>query len=55
MPELRIARLGARRAPVAASPVLEAYTIPDAHAIVGAAHGLLMRAASGQSTNGQSL
>jgi len=55
VPELRVARLGARRAPVAASPVLEAYTIPDAHAIVGAAHGLLMRAASGQSTNGQSL
>jgi acetoin:2,6-dichlorophenolindophenol oxidoreductase subunit beta len=49
IPELRVARLGARRAPVASSPVLEAYTIPDAQAIVRAAHGLLTRVASGQS------
>jgi pyruvate/2-oxoglutarate/acetoin dehydrogenase E1 component len=49
VPELRVARLGARRAPVAASPVLEAYTIPDAQAIVRAGHGLLTREAHGQS------
>ena len=49
IPELRVARLGARRAPVASSPVLEAYTIPDAQAMARAAHGLLMRAANGQS------
>jgi pyruvate dehydrogenase E1 component beta subunit len=41
IPKLRIGRLGARRLPVAASPVLEAYTIPGVQAIVHAAHGLL--------------
>ena len=49
VPELRVARLGARRAPVAASPVLEAYTVPDVQAIVAAAHDLLTRAARGPS------
>jgi acetoin:2,6-dichlorophenolindophenol oxidoreductase subunit beta len=38
---LKVARLGARRAPVSSSPVLEAYTIPDAHAIVQAARRLV--------------
>jgi pyruvate dehydrogenase E1 component beta subunit len=38
---LRVARLGARRAPVSASPVLEAYTIPDAPRIVESARRLL--------------
>ena len=38
---LRVARLGARRVPVAASPVLEAFTIPDVPAIVRAAHRLI--------------
>jgi hypothetical protein len=38
---VRIARLGARRVPVAASPVLEAFTIPDVPAIVRAAHRLI--------------
>jgi len=32
-----------------ANPVQETYTIPDAQAIVRGAHGLLMRAANGQS------
>lgn len=50
IPELRVGRLGARRAPVAPSPVLEAYTIPDAHAIVRAAHGLVTRVAGTEST-----
>ena len=38
---LRVARLGARRAPVSASPVLEAYTIPDAPRVAEAARRLL--------------
>ena len=48
LPALRVARLGARRAPVAASAVLEAYTIPDAQAIVSAVQSLLTRTDSGQ-------
>jgi pyruvate dehydrogenase E1 component beta subunit len=48
IPELRVARLGARRLPVAASPVLEAYTIPGVQAIVNTAHGLLAPAADGR-------
>jgi len=43
VPELRVARLGARRMPVAASPALEAYAIPDVQAIVCAAQALLTR------------
>jgi len=42
---LCVSRLGARRAPVAASAVLEAYTIPQAHGIVEAALRLLGGAA----------
>jgi pyruvate dehydrogenase E1 component beta subunit len=41
VPSARLARLGARRAPVAASPVLEAYVVPDAARIVAAARALL--------------
>jgi acetoin:2,6-dichlorophenolindophenol oxidoreductase subunit beta len=42
---LRVARLGARRVPVSASPVLEAHAIPDAPRIVESARQLLRRAA----------
>ena len=45
VPHLRVARLGARRMPVAASPVLEAYAIPDAQRVTDAARQLLQRAA----------
>jgi pyruvate/2-oxoglutarate/acetoin dehydrogenase E1 component len=41
IPELRVARLGARRAPVSPSPVLEAYTIPGTQDIVRVARELL--------------
>ena len=47
--DLRVGRLGARRAPVAASPVLEAFTIPDVQAIVRAAHRLLTDTAGSES------
>ena len=43
VPNLRVARLGARRAPVSASPVLEAYMIPDADRIAQSALQLLAR------------
>jgi pyruvate/2-oxoglutarate/acetoin dehydrogenase E1 component len=43
VPDLRVARLGARRAPVSASPVLEAHMIPDAKRIAQSARGLLAR------------
>jgi pyruvate/2-oxoglutarate/acetoin dehydrogenase E1 component len=43
LPGLRVARLGARRAPVSASPVLEAYMIPDAKRIARSARDLLAR------------
>jgi len=46
---LRVARLGARRTPVSASPVLEAYAIPDAQRIVQSARQLLARAPAQQS------
>jgi pyruvate/2-oxoglutarate/acetoin dehydrogenase E1 component len=46
---LRVARLGARRVPVAASPVLEAFTIPDVPAIVRAAQRLMTDAAGSES------
>jgi pyruvate/2-oxoglutarate/acetoin dehydrogenase E1 component len=39
---LRIGRLGAHRAPVSASPVLEAYTIPSTSSIVQAAQRLVI-------------
>jgi pyruvate/2-oxoglutarate/acetoin dehydrogenase E1 component len=42
---LRVARLGARRAPVAASPELESYTIPNAQRIAQSAQRVLGRAA----------
>jgi pyruvate dehydrogenase E1 component beta subunit len=41
---LRVARVGARRVPVSASPVLEAYAIPDAQRIAESARQLLRRA-----------
>jgi acetoin:2,6-dichlorophenolindophenol oxidoreductase subunit beta len=40
---LRVARLGARRAPVSASPVLEAHMSPDAKRIAQCARDLLRR------------
>jgi pyruvate dehydrogenase E1 component beta subunit len=40
---LRVARLGARRAPVAASPELESYTIPNAQRIAQSAQQVLGR------------
>lgn len=40
---LRVARLGARRTPVSASPVLEAYAIPDPQRIAESAQQLLRR------------
>jgi pyruvate dehydrogenase E1 component beta subunit len=43
VPGLRVARLGARRAPVSASPALEAYMIPDAQRIAKSAQTLLAR------------
>lgn len=43
LPEVRVARLGARRAPVAASPVLEALVIPDVPKIMSAVRALLGR------------
>ena len=46
LPELRVARLGARRAPVSASPVLEAFVLPDAPRIVEAARQLLKQKVS---------
>jgi pyruvate/2-oxoglutarate/acetoin dehydrogenase E1 component len=42
---LRVARLGARRAPVAASPELESYTIPNAQRIAESARQVLGRVA----------
>jgi pyruvate/2-oxoglutarate/acetoin dehydrogenase E1 component len=44
VPGLRVARLGARRAPVAASPELESHTIPNAQRIAASARHLLERA-----------
>jgi pyruvate/2-oxoglutarate/acetoin dehydrogenase E1 component len=41
IPTLRVDRLGARRAPVAPSPVLEAFTIPDAERIAQSARKLM--------------
>ena len=41
---LRVARIGARRVPVSASPVLEAHAIPDAQRIAEQARQLLRRA-----------
>jgi pyruvate/2-oxoglutarate/acetoin dehydrogenase E1 component len=38
---LRVARLGARRVPISASPVLEAHAIPDAHRIALSARRVL--------------
>jgi acetoin:2,6-dichlorophenolindophenol oxidoreductase subunit beta len=40
---LRVARVGARRVPVSASPVLEAHAIPDAQRIAESARQLLRR------------
>jgi acetoin:2,6-dichlorophenolindophenol oxidoreductase subunit beta len=45
LPDLRVARLGARRMPVSASPVLEDYAIPDARRIAESARRLVGRAA----------
>src|SRR5262249_51852567 len=42
--DLRVARLGARRVPVSASPVLEAHAIPDSQRIAESARQLLRRA-----------
>ena len=44
IPGVRVARLGARRMPVSASPVLEAYAIPDPQRITQSAQQLLGRA-----------
>ena len=44
VPTLRVDRLGARRAPVAPSPVLEAFIIPSAEGIARSARGLLANA-----------
>ncbi len=41
---LRVARLGARRMPVSASPVLESYALPDAQRIAESARRLLRSA-----------
>ena len=46
VPGLRVARLGARRVPVSASPVLEADAIPSAQRIVESAQRLLGRVAA---------
>jgi len=46
VPGLRVARLGARRIPVSASPVLEADAIPDAARVAQAARALLRPAAA---------
>jgi len=46
VPGLRVARLGARRMPVSASPVLEADAIPDAARVAQAARALLRPAAA---------
>jgi pyruvate/2-oxoglutarate/acetoin dehydrogenase E1 component len=43
LPELRVARLGARRMPVSASPVLESYALPDAQRVADSARRLLGR------------
>jgi pyruvate dehydrogenase E1 component beta subunit len=43
VPGLRVARLGARRVPVSASPVLESDAIPNAQRIVQSARQLLGR------------
>jgi hypothetical protein len=39
---LRVARLGAKRAPVAPSPVLESFIVPDAKDIEQSARDLLL-------------
>jgi pyruvate dehydrogenase E1 component beta subunit len=44
VPGLRVARLGARRVPVSASPVLEAHALPDAPRIAEAARRLVQSA-----------
>lgn len=43
VPGLQVGRLGARRVPISASPVLEAHAIPDARRIVESARQLLRR------------
>jgi acetoin:2,6-dichlorophenolindophenol oxidoreductase subunit beta len=47
VPGLRVARLGARRLPVSASPVLEAHALPDAPRIAEAARRLVRAAKVG--------
>jgi len=46
IPDLRVARLGALRAPVSASPALEAHALPDAQRIAESAGRLLARSRS---------
>jgi len=48
VPGLRVARLGARRVPVSASPVLESDAIPNARRILLSARQLLGRVADSQ-------
>jgi pyruvate dehydrogenase E1 component beta subunit len=48
IPGVRLARLGAVRAPVAASPPLESYVIPDARKISTAVRSLLGKVPSGK-------
>lgn len=45
VPDLHVARLGALRAPVASSPALESFVLPDTGKIVAAARELLSRRA----------
>ena len=40
-PETRVARVGARPIPVASSPALESYAIPDSARVIEAVHVLL--------------
>ena len=53
VPNLRVARVGARRAPVSASPVLEAHMIPDAQRIVQGVRELLAREGSDEHNRGR--
>ena len=46
VPGLKVARLGAHRGPVSASPALEAYMLPDAQRIAESARQLLARVGS---------
>jgi len=52
VPGLRVARLGTRRTPVSASPVLEAYAIPSAQRIAQSALQLLARNRSVETAQG---